>query len=118
MYKWLDVALDYGISELDFWNMTIAELERLIESKKRTKKMKDQEKAYFDYTLADLIGRSVSRIYNSSNRIPDISEAYPTLFDSEEIQEKKQEQKDNLSAARFKQFAQAYNNKREEGKKE
>jgi hypothetical protein len=97
--------------------MTLAELERLVESKKRIKKIQDQEKAYFDYTLADLIGRSVSRIYNSSNRMPDISEAYPTLFDSEEIQEKKQEQKDNLSAARFKQFAQTYNNNRKEGKK-
>lgn len=109
------MALDYEISEADFWDMTIAELKRLIESKKRIKKVKDQEKAYFDYTLADLIGKSVSRIYNSSNTIPDISEAYPQLFDSEEIQEQKQKQRDNLSAARFKQFAQAYNNNKKGG---
>lgn len=91
--------------------MTISELERLIESKKRVKKIQDQEKASFDYILADLIGRSISRIYSSSATIPDIAEMYPTLFDSEEIQEKKQEKKDELSAARFKQFAQAYNKK-------
>lgn len=92
--------------------MTIAELERLIESKKRVKKQKDQEKASFDYILADLIGRSVARIHSKNATYPDISEAYSTLFDSKEIQEKKQEKRNELSALRFKQFAQAYNKKR------
>ena len=91
--------------------MTIAELERLIESKKRIQKREQQDKASFDYILADLVGRSIARIYSSSTRMPEISAAYPTLFDSEEIQEKKQEKKDELSALRFKQFAQAYNKK-------
>ena len=91
--------------------MTIAELDRLIESKKRIQKREQQDKASFDYILADLIGRSVARLYSSSARIPEISAAYPTLFDSEEIQEKKQEKKNKLSALRFKQFAQAYNKK-------
>ena len=89
--------------------MTIAELDRLIESKKRIQKREQQDKASFDYILADLIGRSMARLYSSSARMPEISAAYPTLFDSEEIQEKKQEKKDELSALRFKQFAQAYN---------
>lgn len=96
--------------------MTIAELERLIESKKRVKAQKDKEKASFDYILADLIGRSVSRVYSSSNKYPEIHEVYPTLFDSEEIQEKKQEQLDELSALRFKQFAQAYSKNKEVAK--
>lgn len=91
--------------------MTIAELERLIESKKRIQKREQQDKASFDYILADLIGRSIARLYSSSARMPEISAAYPTLFDSEEIQEKKQEKKNELSALRFKQFAQAYNKK-------
>lgn len=91
--------------------MTIAELDRLIESKKRIQKREQQDKASFDYILADLIGRSMARLYSSSARMPEISAAYPTLFDSEEIQEKKQEKKDELSALRFKQFAQAYNKK-------
>lgn len=89
--------------------MTIGELERAIESKKRIKRKSDQEKASFDYILAELIGKSISRIYSSSNKMPELNEAYPTLFDSEEIQEKKQEIKDDLSALRFKQFAQNYN---------
>lgn len=91
--------------------MTIGELERAIESKKRIKRRQDQEKATFDYVLADLIGKSISRIYSSSNKMPELSEAYPTLFDSKEIEEKKQEKKDELSALRFKQFAQNYNKK-------
>lgn len=91
--------------------MTIAELDRLIESKKRIQKREQQNKASFDYILADLIGRSMARLYSSSARMPEISASYPTLFDSEEIQEKKQERKDELSALRFKQFAQSYNKK-------
>ncbi len=95
--------------------MTIAELERLIESKKRVKKIRDQEKASFDYALADMVGRSIARIYSSSAKMPELYEIYPSLFDSEEMQERKQEQKDNLSALRFKQFAQAYNKKNKGG---
>lgn len=95
--------------------MTIAELERAIESKKRVKKIQDQEKASFDYALADMIGRSIARIYSSTARMPELYEIYPSLFDSEDIQEQKQAQQDELSALRFKQFAQNYNNKHRGG---
>lgn len=94
--------------------MTLAELNRAIASKKRIKELADKEKAIFDYTLANLIGKSISRIYSSSATYPDISEVYPSLFDSEEIQEQKQKQKDELSALRFRQFAQAHNSKKSE----
>lgn len=111
IYKWLDNALDYGISEYDFWNMTIAELTRAIASKKRIQKQQAQEKASFDYILADLIGRSISRLYSSSATVPEIAEVYPSLFDSKEIEEEKQEKRNELSILRFKQFAQSYNKK-------
>lgn len=109
VFRWLDVALDYGISEHDFWEMTIAELERAINSKKRVQKREAQERASFDYILADLVGRSISRIYNSTNNIPSISEVYPTLFDSKEYEEAKSVKQDQLSALRFRQFAQSFN---------
>lgn len=111
IFNWLETALDFGITEFEFWEMTLAELERAIESKRRVKKIEAQEKASFDYILADLIGRSVGRIYSSSTKIPEISEVYPSLFDSKDIEEKKQEQKAELSVLRFKQFANSYNNK-------
>lgn len=91
--------------------MTIGEINRAIESKERMLKMKAQERASYDYILANLIGRSISRIYSSSAKMPAISEAYPTLFDSEEIEQKKQEKQNELSAIRFKQFASSYNKK-------
>lgn len=64
-----------------------------------------------DYLLADLFGKSMARLYNSSNKMPDIGEVYPTLFDSEQIKQKKQEKQAELSAIRFKLFAQSFNQK-------
>lgn len=100
-----------GISEHDFWNMTIAEFDRALESKRRVEKRKAQEKASFDYILADLIGRSIGRIYSSSTKLPELAEAYPSLFDTKEIEEHKQQKRNELSALRFKQFANFHNNK-------
>lgn len=111
VYKWLDAALDAGIKECDFWNMTFAEIDRAIKSKNRTDKLQAQERATFDYILADLIGRSYSRLYSSSNKMPDIAEVYPMLFDSQEIQEQKQAKKDELSAIRFRLFTQSFNDR-------
>lgn len=111
IFKSLDNALDYGIDECAFWNMTLAELRRLIASKKRIQEEKNKEKASFDYILADMIGRSMSRVFNSSNKMPEISEMYPTIFTNEEIQEKKQEKKMEASAIRFRQFVNSHNKK-------
>ena len=97
--------MDLGLSEFDFWNMTPAEIRRYIESQSRIKKRDDQTKASFDYILADLIGRSIARVYNSANKMPTLSEAYPSLFDKAKEAERIQARKDELSVARFKQFA-------------
>ena len=89
--------------------MTIAELKRAVESKKRIQELNTREKATFDYLQADLIGRSIARVYSSSNKLPTLAEAYPSLFSAEEIAEKLQEKREQLSVLRFKQFAQSYN---------
>lgn len=99
----------YGIAEKDFWEMTILELERAIKSQQKIDDFRRREKANFDYRLADLIGRSISRIYNSNNKMPPISEVYPELFSSEEIQEAKRQQQEELSILRFKQFVYSHN---------
>ena len=98
--------------------MTIAEITRMAKSKQRTTITASKERALFDYLLADLIGKSVSRIYSNSAKMPELYEVYPSLFEQEDIEEKKQEQRDTLSALRFKQFAQSYNKrfKKEEAK--
>lgn len=91
--------------------MTLGEVIRALESKRRRNKLEAQEKASYDYILADLIGRSIARIYSSSGEIPPIQEVYPTLFDKQEVEAQVQEKKDELSVLRFKQFAESFNKK-------
>ena len=90
---------------------------RAVESKKRVIKLEAQERASENYILADLIGRSVARIYSSSASYPELGEVYPTLFDTKEINQKKQEKKMELSAIRFKQFADSHNMKFKEAQR-
>ena len=91
--------------------MTIAELKRAIEAKKRSQKREAEEKASYDYILADLIGRSIARIYNSSAKMPDIATVYPSLFNTQEIEEQRAAKQAELSILRFKQFANFHNQK-------
>lgn len=92
--------------------MTIAELERYVKSYQRTQKVKAQEKAAYDYILAALIGTNVAAHFGEV-KVPSLAETYGHLFqeENEALQEKKQDAKIELSALRFKQFANAYNDK-------
>ena len=109
----MELALDCGITERDFWEMTVGEVFRSVRSKQRIEKHKAQEKATFDYILANMIGFSAARIIDSKVKMPSIEEFYPSLFDEEkkQKQEKINQQKMELSALRFKQFANFHNNK-------
>ena len=51
--------------------------------------------------------------------MPPISEVYPSLFENEAVEEEIQKKKDELSALRFRQFAQSFNKRfRKDGDKE
>ena len=91
--------------------MTPGEVTRQIESRNRIEKIRAQEKASYDYILAQLITKGVSITLGSKEQFPQIAEVYPSLFkDIQKAQEEKiQKQKDSLSALRLKQFAQSYN---------
>lgn len=91
--------------------MTIAEINRYIDAKRKAQKEELQIRATYDYKLADLIGRSIARIHSSSNTMPSIATVYPGLFDQDELDKQIQEKKNELSTIRFKQFAQAFNSK-------
>ena len=108
----LDNALDLGISEEDFWNMTIGGLDRLGSSKQRTKKDNAKEKAVYGYKLALLIGRAI-RGGDEEHPFPELYEVYPELFLEEHLkqEEAKAEQQAKLSAIRFIQFAESFNAK-------
>ena len=111
MESLLEPALDSGIKESDFWNMTIGEVIRAVESKNRVKKAEAQQQASFDYVLANLIAKNISIVLGSKQASPKLEEVYPNLFyDMEDKrQEKIKEQQTNLSTLRFLQFAQSYN---------
>ena len=108
----LDNALDYGITEERFWDMTFAEIHRAVDSAIRVNKLEAQEKASYDYILAQLITKGVAQVLGDKSDYPTKEEVYPGIFDDviEKNKAKIEEQKMNLSALRFKQFAQSYNN--------
>lgn len=109
----LNNALDAGITEFVFWDMTLLEIERAIKSKVRMEKVRAKERATFDYIHAHLVGLSIGRMFSSSAEYPPIEQVYPTLF-NEEVKAKEQDivnKKAELSALRFKQFADSHNKK-------
>ena len=112
--KLLQPAINVGLSELDFWNMTKAEIERYVEG--AIWRMRSQ--AQFDYCLADLIGISVARVMSDDVEYPPIEKIYPTLFD-DVIQEQKRQQEEKLrmvdSTNRFMEFALKHNARIREG---
>lgn len=91
--------------------MTYAELERFMMSRKRVRERKAQEQATYDYILANMIGHSMARLFNPDNKFPEIYDAYPTIFDKEEIESKREERTMELSAQRFMAFAKSFNEK-------
>lgn len=105
--KWIELALDADISEKDFWEMTFGEVGRVLESRKRV----NQQRAYMDYKLADLIGYSVARVHNKANQMPSIYDSYPNLFNEEEDELALEERRMERSAINFLEFARAFNKK-------
>jgi hypothetical protein len=113
----LDSALDWGIREFEFWEMSLNEITRAIDSKRRIKELETKEKAYFDYTLAILNTKGVARILVGSKAdYPTLEEAYPEIFVKEAANNQAliEEQKMNLSALRFTQFVNSFNKRYKE----
>lgn len=105
--------LDYELTESDFWDMTLREIENYIKSRLRVRKIKAQEQATYDYIQATLIIKGVGIALGSKEEFPTVEQAYPGIFEDiiEQKQDELQQKKDELSALRFRQFAQSYNNK-------
>lgn len=112
VYKLLDNSLLFGLKELEFWEMTIAEVMRYLQAQQKIKKAESQEKASYDYILAGLITRGFSIAMGAKQSFPKINEVYGGLFDEikEEQEEKEKQRIMELSTIRFKQFTKSYNN--------
>ena len=114
IFDTLDKALDYGISESQFWEMTLAEVQRAVKSKIRVNKIEARERATFDYIQASLIIKGISMILSDDKgNFPTIQEVYSDLFDDviQEQETKAQEKIATLSVLRFKQYANFHNKK-------
>ena len=105
----LETALDIGLTEFDFWNMTFAEFNRKMESYQRVQKREAQEKAAADYRLADLIGYSIARLYSSGAKYPEIYDVYPAIFDKDAIEEAREKERFKRTDMWLRQFAESFN---------
>lgn len=93
--------------------MTIAELNRYIESWQRRTKREAQERAAHNYILAGLVGRSIASYFSEEIEMPKVEEVYSSLFEdkAEVTKQQKETLKTELSALRLKQFATFHNEK-------
>lgn len=73
-------ALDCGVAESDFWDMTVGEINRRIESFNRTQERRMRERAGMDYVLAQLISAGIGSVISGED-FPLISDVYPDLYD-------------------------------------
>lgn len=93
--------------------MTLDEIKRAIDSWSRRKKLEAQELAINNYILASLVARNIAATFSNDVEIPKVEQIYSSLFEDQakETQEKQENLKAELSAARFKQFADFHNKK-------
>ncbi len=104
IYSLLETMLDAGLSEFDFWNMTLGEIERYADSYKRREEARLKEKAFFYYRLGDLIGISNGRYYSKDFVYPEIYEVFDGIYNAEEVETARQEERDRLSIERLQQM--------------
>ena len=115
--QWLENFLDMGLTEWQFWDMTLAELDRYAESFKRVQKRKAQEEAFANYRLADLIGYSMARLYSREAKYPEIYDVYPAIFEKDAILEARDRIRNQRAETWLRNFAESFNkSKTEEGK--
>lgn len=111
--KLRDGCLVIGISEADYWQMTIGEAVRACDAHQERRR----DEAYFAFTNAMAVGLFVGSMFGSKSP-PHIQDIYPELFDREEYEEAEQERKDAISAANFMKFASAINERFQNGNRE
>lgn len=103
----LPLALQCGISYFDFFKMTFAEVQLVIENQLTTRKREMQQKAAMAYTEASLIAMFISRLFSEKTKVLSLYDAFPDLFADEKKAEEERRlklEKDNLMA-----FVQRHN---------
>lgn len=114
----LNDALDCGLSEQAFWDMSFDEIHRYKESYKRRYRAETKRTISYLYNLADMTALSVARIHNSNAVYPPIDELYPDLFAEDNLAQARLDKEQQLSVERFLQFAQIHNKKLKEAEQQ
>lgn len=79
MMNLLEQCMSIGMREEDFYRSTLAQVTRYVEAYNKQQENQMQEKAYFDYQLANLIGMSVARLLSKDAKYPEFEKAYPFI---------------------------------------
>ena len=90
--------------------MTVGEVARAIDAHAAIRR----ERAYFEYTNAMTVGLFISAMFNTSRKPPTMQEIYPEFF-TEKEEAKAQEQATDASVANFMKFANAINERFQNG---
>lgn len=106
----LQPAINIGLSEFDFWSMTLAEVDRYLKGAI----WRHKTQAQYDYTLATLIGNAIGCVVGGGDMVS-LEEAYPTLFKEDDepgVEENEIMDKETMkSANNFLAFARQHNSK-------
>lgn len=113
--KWLENALELGISEREFWQMTIGELARAMAAIKRRRRADQIERATFDFRQAQAVGHFFAATLNKKNKPPKIEDLYPELFDNDEFRAARDQRRAEAWAQQFKAFMTASDKRISEG---
>ena len=83
MNELLVQCMSIGMREEDFYNSTIKQVTRYVEAHNKQQENQLQEKAFFDYQLANLIGLSVARLLSKDAKYPTFEKAYPFISNAQ-----------------------------------
>ena len=106
----LEQCMSIGMREEEFYKSTLAQVTRYVEAYNKQQQSELQEKAYFDYQLANLIGMSVSRLLSKDAKYPEFKKAYP--FIGNDAQERVDEQWEmEVQRIKLREWAEQMNKK-------
>ena len=107
------------MTENEFWDLSLGEIARRLESYQRVKERNQKEKATYDYIQANLIAKLVGIVLGDKSETPKIEDVYPTLFKEEvETEEEQAQSQSEKDAIAFMTFVQQFNKKFEGGNTE
>lgn len=109
-------AIKYEIGITEFWDLTLYEIEIILEAKREEKEAEAKEKILYNYNLASIITTQISCIL-AGKKPPSLYEAYPDLFvEEEKNNEENKPQFWEIYKEQMLDFANRHNRKRGENK--